>query len=333
MPTLLTLSTLIVAFLSTLFVTPYWIRRAKNAGLKGKDKHKLKEVQVAEVGGLPVVSGFLLAILFYIATRVFAYNQTDGLLVLVLGALLSVMIATIIGVVDDILGWKIGLRIRYKITLTFFIALPIMVINAGTSTMNFPLIGLVELGLFYPLIIVPMGIMGASNAFNMLAGYNGLEAGQGIIILSTLGLIAFMTGSGFVAVLAFSMVFSLLAFYIYNRYPARIFPGDTLTYCVGALIAIVAILGNIEMFAVILFIPYYIEFLLKARGRMRKESFAKLDKTGSLSRPYPKYYGLEHIAIDVIKLVKKNVRERDVVYLLFFLQLLVAGGTIVYFVL
>ncbi len=331
MPTLLTISTLLVSFLVTLIVTPYWIRRSKKAGLIGKDKHKADDPPIAEVGGLPVVCGFIFAIFYYIATRVFIYGKTDGPLMLVLATLLSVLIATIIGIVDDILGWKIGLRIRYKIALTLFIALPIAVINAGHSMMNFPVIGHVELGLLYPLVIIPLGIVGSSNAFNMLAGYNGLEAGQGIIILSTLGIISYLTGSGFVAVLALSMVFSLLAFIFYNRYPARIFPGDTLTYAVGALIAIVAILGNIEMFAIILFIPYYIEFILKMRGGMRKESFARLNKKGSLERPYSKYYGLEHIAIDVIKLVKKDVHEIDVVYLLLFFQLLVAGITFAYF--
>jgi UDP-N-acetylglucosamine--dolichyl-phosphate N-acetylglucosaminephosphotransferase len=114
------------------------------------------------------------------------------------------------------------------------------------------------------------------------------------------------------------MVASLFAFYIFNKCPAKIFPGDALTYSVGALIASVAILGNIEKIAVFFFIPYIIEVILKIRGKLEKESFAKLNADGSLSLPYKKIYGLEHLAIWILERVKpsKKVHERDVVYLI-----------------
>lgn len=58
---------------------------------------------------------------------------------------------------------------------------------------------------------------------------------------------------------------------LYNRYPARVFPGDTTTYPVGACTALVAVLADLERYALMLFFPYYIEFLLKARGRLKPE--------------------------------------------------------------
>jgi len=66
-----------------------------------------------------------------------------------------------------------------------------------------------------------------------------------------------------------------------------------MTYSVGALIAIVAILGNIEKFALFLFIPYFLEFILKARGKFKKESFAEVQEDGSLKLK-EEIYGLEH---------------------------------------
>ncbi len=53
------------------------------------------------------------------------------------------------------------------------------------------------------------------------------------------------------------MVGALLAFLWFNWYPAKVFPGDTLTYSVGALVACIAILGDMEKIAVILFIRNY----------------------------------------------------------------------------
>ncbi|MFA6888969.1 MAG: glycosyl transferase family 4, partial [Candidatus Woesearchaeota archaeon] len=232
-----------------------------------------------------------------------------------------VLIALIIGLVDDILGWKIGLRARYKIALTFFISLPIAVINAGHSTMNFPVLGAIDFGLWYPLVFIPVAIIGTSNGFNMIAGYNGLEAGMGIIILSVLTVMTYLTGNTYVALIGACMIAALTAFYFYNKYPAKIFPGDTLTYSVGALIAIIAILGNVEKYAVIIFIPYFIELILKLRGNLVKESFAKVREDGSLENQYEKWYGIEHIVIDCLKKVKKTTHETSVVWCLFLIQL------------
>lgn len=294
--------------------------------------HKKDNRMVAEVGGLPVIGGFLIGILLYLASLVFLYNDLQNI-IYVAAIIISLLTATIIGLVDDMIGWKIGLRIRYKILLTFFIALPIMVINVGDSTMTIPFIGAVDFGLLYTLLIVPVAIMGASNGFNMIAGYNGLEAGMGVIILLAMGYLSILSGTSYLGVIALIMIASLLAFLLFNKYPAKVFPGDILTYTIGALIAIVAIIANIEKFALILFIPYFLELFLKARGKMKKESFAHVNPDGSLSRQYKKYYGLEHIAVDIIRKTKGKCSENNVVYLLLFFEASIAILDILYFIL
>jgi UDP-N-acetylglucosamine--dolichyl-phosphate N-acetylglucosaminephosphotransferase len=322
------LFSIIASFILTLLALPYWIRRAKNAELIGKDVHKLDKREIAEMGGIIVVFGFLFAVLFYIAIDTFylQHSKIESFLIRdlqLMAALLTIMIIAIIGMVDDILGWKIGLRQWQKPILVALASVPIMVVNAGHSIIFLPYFGEISIGIIYPLLIIPIAISGAANGFNMLAGYNGLETGMGAIILAALGYIAWITNSGSVAVMALCMVFALLAFYIYNKYPAKVFPGDTLTYTVGGLIAIIAILGNMEKIALILFIPYFIEFLLKLRGKFRKESFAKLNEDGSIELPYKKFYGLEHVAISIMKKIKRKVYEKDVVYCLFTIQLLI----------
>ena len=115
------------------------------------------------------------------------------------------------------------------------------------------------------------------------------------------------------------MVASLAAFFIFNRSPAKIFPGDTLTYSVGALIAIIAITANIEKIAIIIFIPYFIELILKLRGKFQKESFAQLNKDGSLK--IKKIYGLEHLLIYIRQKMNKKTYENDVVVSVYLIQL------------
>lgn len=330
MPTILTLVTLFISFLVTVLITPYWIRRARHGGIVGKDMNKPDHRLVPELGGICVIGGFLIGVLIWIASRIFVY-QVNHNISLVLATVTSILIATIIGLVDDILGWKIGLRVRYKVALTFFIGLPIVVLNAGQSAMNIPLLGQVELGLIYPLLLIPLGIMGTANGFNMIAGYNGLEAGMGIIMLSTLGGLAYSVNEGYVSVIAFCMVAALCAFFLFNKYPAHIFPGNTMTHSVGALVAIIAILANIEKYAVVLFAPYFLELLLKARGRMKKESFAKPLKDGILVNRYPRWYGIEHIVISLLRKIKKQAYEKDVVWTLLFGEIILAGITVGYF--
>lgn len=324
----LTLLSIASSFFLCMIFLPYWIKRANHFNFTSKDVHK-KDVQVAEMGGLVTIFSAAIGILLYVAAHTFYYQGTP-LSIHLFAALTSIFIAMCIGLVDNLLGWKIGLRQYQKALLTLMIALPIMVVNAGTTTMNVPFFGVVDFGLFYPLLIVPVAIVGASNGFNMLAGFNGLEAGLGIIQLATLGLLAWYQHASAAAVLAACLSASLVVFLYFNKYPAKVFPGDTLTYPIGASLAIIAILANIEKYAVILFVPYFFEFVLKARGLFQKESFGKLLPNGTLTNRYQKWYGVEHIAIASLKKFRVATEQR-VVYLLWSLELLCAWFALLLF--
>jgi UDP-N-acetylglucosamine--dolichyl-phosphate N-acetylglucosaminephosphotransferase len=310
---------ILAGFFLVLFFVPIWIKKAKKIGLIWEDMNKPHHPKnVAGSGGLIVLSGFVFGILIYIAIKTFII-KTELLTFEIFALLATILIAGMIGFVDDVFGWaRGGLPADLRIGLLIFASIPLVVINAGDSQM----MG-IELGLIYPLLVIPIGIVGATATFNFLAGYNGLEASQGILILSSLSVVTFVTGNSWLSLICLVMVACLCAFYLFNHYPAKVFPGDALTYSVGALIAIVAILGNIEKIAVFFFIPYIIETVLKVRGKLKKASFAKVNDDGSLDNAYDKIYGLEHLAIFILKKFKKKVREQDVVYLINFFQILV----------
>lgn len=318
MEPLLVLS-LLLGFFLTVISTPIWIKKAKQIGLVWEDMHKKgRPKNVAGSGGVNVFFGFAFGVLVYIAVRTFYFKSSENLIE-TFAMLSSILIISFIGFTDDLFGWqKGGLSKRTRILLLIFAAIPLMVINAGESMM----MG-IEFGIIYPLIFIPLGIVGAAASFNFLAGYNGLETGQGILLLGALSFVTWKIGNPSLAIVGLIMVACLLGFYIFNKYPAKIFPGDSLTYSVGALIAIMAILGNIEKIAVVFFIPYIIETVLKVRGGLNKQSFAKLNNDGSLEMPYKKIYGLEHLTIWVLKRIKpsKKVYEKDVVYFIHLIQI------------
>ena len=281
--------------------------------------NKLDKREVAASGGIISIMAFVLGLFVYIALETF-YFKTNNV-VEILAVIAMVLVITIIGLTDDLFGKKGGgLTRRIRILLLIFAAIPLMAINAGQSEITLPLLGSMNLGLLYPLLLIPLGIVGASATYNFLAGYNGLEAGQGIIILVSFAIISFFTGSAFLAIACLCMVFSLIGFFVYNKYPSKVFPGNSLTLVLGALIASISILGNFERIAVFIFIPYIIETILKIRGKLVIQSFAKPTKNG-LEMPRKEVYGLEHLAIKILKNFKQNVSENDVVYLIFAFQI------------
>ena len=322
---------ILASFLCTLFIMPIWIRKAKEIGLIWEDMNKpRREKNVAGSGGIIVVLGAMVGIFSYIAIKTFYFKEADGNLVEIFAILSTIFLVAGIGLVDDLTGWKKGgLSIRSRLILILFSTIPLMTINAGEST----IFG-ISLGILYPLLLMPIGIVGATVTFNFLAGFNGLESSQGILVLSALSITTYLTGNTWLSVIGMIMVACLFAFYIFNKNPARVFPGNVLTYSVGALIAMMAILGDIEEIAVFFFIPYIVEMLLKSSGKLRKHSFGKPNEDGSLEMPYEKIYGLEHAAIWLLKKIKpsKKAYEKEVVWLINGFQILIIiVGFIIFF--
>lgn len=314
---------IVVSFSIVLLLMPFWIRKAKQIGLVWNDMNKNYKTSVAGSGGIITILGFLIGVLIFVAYRIF-FLKSQQYLVEIFAMLTVILILAGIGLIDDLLGWKQGgLSRRSRILMVAIAAIPFMAINAGKSIINMPLLGTVDIGIIYPLIIIPIGIVGATTTFNFLAGFNGLEAGQGIILLGSIGLVALFTGNSWLTVIALLMMVSLLGFLKYNLSPAKVFPGDSLTYSVGGLIAIIAILGNFEKIAVFFFIPYIIETILKIRGKLVKQSFGKPMKDGSLDLLYNKIYGLEHLAIYLMKQFNIEPTEQKVTALIWTFQILI----------
>jgi UDP-N-acetylglucosamine--dolichyl-phosphate N-acetylglucosaminephosphotransferase len=321
---------LLFSFSITFFLTRKWIQSANAANLAGKDMNKPDYPLVPRSGGLVVTIAICFSLLIYIFFKTFQLLGIPSANVVEAFAIsATILLAGFIGFIDDILGWKKGLGQLQKVLLTIPIALPLTVINIDQSVITLPFLGNVDLEMLYPLLFVPLGVIGSTNGFNLLAGYNGLEASMGLVFFITFGLTGLLVGKLWIALIAFIICASLLAFLIFNWYPAKVFPGNSFSYAVGALIATLAILGNMERIALWLFILYFIEILLYLRARAIDrmgdvQAFAKINKDGSLELPYKHIYDTTHIAIWVLKRIKNKVYERDVVLFLIVVQAFIA---------
>jgi UDP-N-acetylglucosamine--dolichyl-phosphate N-acetylglucosaminephosphotransferase len=233
-------------------------------------------------------------------------------------ALFTIIGIAFIGLIDDL----VNLRRVVKGLLPFFIAIPL-----GMSTTNpiivIPGVGPVDFGV-YIVVIVPLGVTCAANATNMLEGFNGLSAGLGVIISAILIVISFLKGFTDALFLLFPLLGALLAFLRFNVYPAKVFPGDTLTMFTGATIASAAIISNLKFVGAILLVPMVLEFFLKLRGRFRSETFGEVDDQGYL------YYNNRTESLTHLVMKLRKLKEWQLVAVFWFIEILIGIGCILY---
>jgi len=302
---------LLISFLVSFVLFPAMIQRLKKANIVGKNMNSKTKEEVAEMGGLVIVAGFGTGIFTLIAVRTFLNIFISVNLISISAALLAILIVTLIGIFDDL----ISMPQQIKAWMPALAALPLIVIQEGNSYINLPFMGNIDFGLLYTLVIIPMEMTIASNAVNMLAGFNGMELGMGIIAMGTLAVIAYSVGKVNVLVILLSAIGALLAALYYNWYPAKVLIGDVGTLSIGAIIATAVIIGNFEIAGIILLIPYILDFFIKAKNHF-PYSFG-IYKEGKLYCPESGPKGLGQLIMKIFN----GIEERNLVLVLMAFEL------------
>ena len=151
--------------------------------------------------------------------------------------LCSFIIVFLIGAKDDILPmapWK-------KVVGEIFAA-SILVFKSNVKlTSLYGIFGVYDLP---ELVGIPLSIfviLVIINAFNLIDGINGLSGSISTLIALILGTWFYLTGHLELAVVAFALAGSTIAFLKYNVTPARIFMGDTGSLLIGLICSILAL--------------------------------------------------------------------------------------------
>ncbi|MFX1442811.1 MAG: hypothetical protein ACFFHV_05300 [Promethearchaeota archaeon] len=223
----------------TLLLIPYLIKIMKKKGYVGYDIHKNENPEVAESGGISMVIGIFISSVLLLTLFPKFFNE-------ILIFILTVILAGIIGLIDD----RIKLRSRYKIALTIFTGSFIFFANyfgfIHISSPIIPFLGATRLTIIYPLLI-PIIIAVFANTVNMLEGYNGEGSGTCLIAVFFILICAIIWDSAEALLFSIVAIAVIIPFYLYNKYPAKIFPGDVGTLSMGAMIACIALFGSIEV--------------------------------------------------------------------------------------
>ncbi|TXT63356.1 MAG: Phospho-N-acetylmuramoyl-pentapeptide-transferase [Promethearchaeota archaeon] len=226
-----------VGFLITYLLMPIIISHMRKKGHTGIDIHKNAKMEIAESGGLGMVLGWSVALIFIIP---FFFDFLYIFLVI----FLTLLLAGIIGYIDD----RIKLRSRYKIFLTLLLGMFIFTANyldfINITDPILPILGQLRLTVIFP-ILIPVIVTVFSNTVNMLEGYNGEGSGTCLIAVGFLIICSILRNSA-EGLLLSAITFPVIgAFFIFNKYPAKIFPGDVGTLTMGIMIASIALFGDL----------------------------------------------------------------------------------------
>ncbi|MBN1166717.1 MAG: UDP-N-acetylglucosamine-1-phosphate transferase [Methanospirillaceae archaeon] len=262
----------LMGFFTVLASAPLFIRKFTKNGFVVPDMYK-EDSMVPTMGGMVIIAGILVSLII----AVFLVRGVALLLIFYF----IVFTYAMFGILDDLID--VGRQL--KIIAPFFMAIPIALLS--TDTTIWLLFWQVELGALFLFLIAPLFVMVISNLINMHSGFNGMQSGLSLIITGFLIIQGIIWG--YHTTLYIMPLFgALCGFYIYNRYPSRIFEGNVGSLAIGSAVGAYIILMNMEILGIIIFIPHIINFLMYAYWRVMKlpaTKFGTINRAGNLVVP------------------------------------------------
>lgn len=225
---------------------------------EGPESH-MKKTGTPTMGGLV----FLISI---ILTALGTAAYTDLLNVELMILLLVLFGYGLIGFLDDF----IKVVVKRNLGLT---SLQKLIAQIVIAVVSFLLLGMIEFdtGLVIPftslslelsslyVLFIIFWLVGFSNAVNLTDGLDGLVAGTASVAFAAFGVLAIVQDEKAIALFTFTVAGALIGFLIFNKYPAKVFMGDTGSLALGGALAMVSILLKQELLLLLIGLIFVIE--------------------------------------------------------------------------
>ncbi len=246
---------LLAMILCLLFGVPYIdFLRKKMIGQYVKDcapEAHMKKEGTPTTGGVFIV----LAILIGSIITLFLAQRFDNAALIIL---ITLLFYTFAGFQDDYLKLKghanDGLSAKGKLLRQIAIALlPTIYVMMSNPDGTLFSVGhwVIDLKWLYPFFAVFV-ITGASNAYNLTDGLDGLAASTGVFAFAGASVISLYSGYEEVAIIAAAVAGALFGFLKYNKPKAEVFMGDTGSLAIGGLLGTLAVMGKFEFLLIFL---------------------------------------------------------------------------------
>lgn len=258
----------VIAFLLTLILVPILIPTLKKLKFgqsireEGPQSH-MKKTGTPTMGGLT----FLLSTIVVTVIALFFAEQ--------IGPLILLLFVTIgfglIGFIDDYIivvkKNNQGLTSKQKFLAQIAIAVIFYIVSVALpnyqfeSAINIPFTDWsLPLSVFYIVFIIFWQV-GFSNAVNLTDGLDGLSTGLSVIAFAFYAILSFVVDKPEIGLFCLVMLASLIGFLIYNKYPAKVFMGDTGSLALGGIFATISIMLNQEITLLLIGFVFVIETL------------------------------------------------------------------------
>jgi len=266
-----------------------------------KDMHKYKRPLIPVLGGVAILIGLLVSL---------ALSQLIAAADMPLGNLFIFYFVVIVygmyGMIDDIFHFKK----RYsKIATLLVLSLPLVSL-VDPKSISFGFLNFIPTNILL-IVLIPIYVMVVANLINLHAGFNGLGPGTTLVMLVAAGIKVYLTHGPTNLIFLMPIFGSILIFFLYNKYPAKIFDGNIGAFIMGSALGAFLILNNLEIFGVIILIPHIITFVLDTWvlgiRRFKDIEFPKPRKDGLIIPDKSmRYKSLKNILCTWFKLTEKQ---------------------------
>jgi phospho-N-acetylmuramoyl-pentapeptide-transferase len=216
--------------------------------------------------GTPTTGGVFIVVAVILAS-VTALMLAQKLTAIALITIITLVFYAFAGFQDDYIKIKgkgnDGLTPRGKLFRQIAIALlPTLFLVMTNQAATMFTIGSIAIDLrwLYPFFAIFI-ITGASNAYNLTDGLDGLAAGCGVPAFVACSFLAFAMGEAELAIVAAAVAGALLGFLKFNKPKAEVFMGDTGSLAIGGLLGTLAVLGKFEFLLIFIGFVFVIETL------------------------------------------------------------------------
>ena len=212
--------------------------------------------------GTPTMGGFIF-IIPLIVTGILLLRGVEAVI-----CLITAIGFGAVGFIDDYikvvkkrnLGLSSKAKFLLQIAVTVFFLAAQHELLVVDGSVKIPFGSMLNMGWFY-FLFAAFVMLGAVNSVNLTDGIDGLAASVSTVVLVFFGIMAVVYGNTDVASLCFAAVGGCVAFFMFNKNPAKVFMGDTGSLFLGGLISAVALILGQPFMLIMAGIVFFIETL------------------------------------------------------------------------